>query len=88
MNFTSIEKNFPGGSDGKEFTCRRRPEFNLVMKILWRREWLLTPVFLTGEFHGQRSLEGYNLWGHRESDTTEVTEHARMQDSVIHCESE
>ena len=29
------------------------------------------PVFLPGEFHGQRSLEGYSLWGHKESDTTE-----------------
>ena len=27
---------------------------------LWRREWLPTPVFLPGEFHGQRSLAGYS----------------------------
>ena len=27
-------------------------------KIPWRREWLPTPVFLPGEFHGQRSLGG------------------------------
>ena len=26
----------------------------------WRREWLPTPVFLSGEFHGQRSLVGYS----------------------------
>ena len=32
------------------------------------------PVFLPGEFHGQRSLVGYSLWGHKESDTTEATE--------------
>ena len=25
-----------------------------------RREWQLTPVFLPGEFHGQRSLVGYS----------------------------
>ena len=25
-----------------------------------RREWLPTPVFLPGEFYGQRNLEGYN----------------------------
>ena len=25
----------------------------------WRREWLPTPVFLPGEFHGQRSLVSY-----------------------------
>jgi len=34
-------------------------------------EWLPTPVFLPGEFHGQRSLAGYSPWGHKESDTTE-----------------
>ena len=30
-----------------------------------------TPVFLPGQFHGQRSLVGYSPWGRRESDTTE-----------------
>ena len=30
-----------------------------------------TPVFLPGEFHGQRSLVGYSPWGHKESDMTE-----------------
>ena len=29
------------------------------------------PVFLPGEFHGQRSLAGYSPWDHKESDTTE-----------------
>ena len=28
------------------------------------------PVFLPGEFHGQRSLAGYGPWGRQESDTT------------------
>ena len=34
---------------------------------------MATPVFLPGEFHGQRSLEGYSepLWAHKESDRTE-----------------
>ena len=27
--------------------------------------------FLTGEFHGQRSLAGYSPWGHKGSDMTE-----------------
>jgi len=26
--------------------------------MLWRREWLPTPVFLPGEFYEQRSLAG------------------------------
>ena len=32
---------------------------------------MATPVVWPGEFHGQRSLEGYSPWGHKESDTTE-----------------
>ena len=31
-----------------------------VGKIPWRRKWQPTPVFLPGESHGQRSLEGYS----------------------------
>ena len=31
----------------------------------------LTPVFLPGEFHGQRSLVGYSLWGCKELDMTQ-----------------
>ena len=30
-----------------------------------------TPVFLPGEFHGERSLVGYSPWGHKELDVTE-----------------
>ena len=42
-----------------------------VGKIPWRRKWQPTPVLLSGESHGQRSLVGYSLWDHRESDTAE-----------------
>ena len=28
-----------------------------------KRKWLLTPVFLLGKSHGQRSLAGYSPWG-------------------------
>ena len=44
-----------------------------VGRIPWRRAWQPTPVVLPGESHGQRSLVGYSLWGHKESDTTEAT---------------
>ena len=37
----------------------------------WRRERLPTPVFLPGEFHGQRSLVGFSPWGCTESDMNE-----------------
>ena len=51
----------------------RRPEFNpWVRKIPWRMEWQPTPVFLLREFQGQRSLEGYSPWGHKELDMTEI----------------
>ena len=45
----------------KNLPAMQRPGFNpWVGKIPWRREWLPTPVFLPGEFHGQRSLMGYS----------------------------
>ena len=59
---------FLGVSDGKKKNCLqcRRPGFDLwVGRIPWRREWLLTPVFLPEEFLRQRSLAGYNPSGHK-----------------------
>ena len=34
-----------------------------VWKLPWRRVWLPTPVFLPGEFQGQRSLAGLQSMG-------------------------
>ena len=42
-----------------------------VKKVPWRRKWLPIPVFLPGDFHGQRSLVGYSPWGCKELDMTE-----------------
>ena len=39
------------------------------------RQQQSTPVFLPGEFHGQRSLAGYSPWGCKELDTTEGLTH-------------
>ena len=39
----------------------------------WRRKQQPTPVFLPRESQGRGSLVGCRLWGHIESDTTEVT---------------
>ena len=52
----------------KESTCQhRRPKrcgFDpWVRRILWRRKWQPTPVFLPRKSHGQRSLKGYSPWG-------------------------
>ena len=74
--YTRASPGFPGGSDGKESTCNvgKPARFDpWVRKIPWRREWQTTPVFLPGEFHGQRSLESYSSWGHKELNTTEAT---------------
>ena len=57
-----VVKNLPA--------MQERPEFDPWMgKIPWRREWPPTPVFLPGEFHGQRSLVGYGPWRHKESES-------------------
>ena len=50
----------------------RGPGFDpWVGKIPWRKEWQPIPVFLSGEFHGQRSWAGYNPWCCKELDMTE-----------------
>ena len=48
-------KNLPANAG----RCKRRGFNPWVGKIPWRRKWQPTPVFLPGEFHGQRSLVGY-----------------------------
>ena len=50
----------------------------------WRRKWQPTPVFLTGESQGRGSLLGCRLWGHTESDMTEVTQHSIAQHSIAY----
>ena len=57
---------FPGGASGEELDCqcrrRKRHGFSSwVGKIPWRQVWQPTPVFLSGESHGQRSLVSYSL---------------------------
>ena len=42
-----------------------------VRKNPWRRKWQPTPGFSPGKSHGQRSLEVYSPWGHKQSDMTE-----------------
>ena len=66
-------KGFPSVSAGKKSVCNAGdlgliPGFDpWVGKICWRREWLPTPVFWLGEFHGVYS----SPWGHKEWDMTE-----------------
>ena len=51
--------------------CRRLRFNPWVGKIPWGRESSLTPVFLPGDFNGQRILVGHSPWGCKESDMTE-----------------
>ena len=60
----SVVKNPPAsagdaGDSGSIPGSRRFP---------WRKKQQPTPVFLPGESHGQRSLEGYSPWGRRVGD--------------------
>ena len=74
--YYSVIMGFPGGASGKESACycRRHTRCGFDSwdgKIPWRRKWQPTPQLLPGKFHGQRSLEGYSPWGHKELDMTE-----------------
>ena len=71
IHLSSGHWRLPRWLSGKESACRCRR--HRVRKIRWRKKWQPTPVFLPGESHGQRSLVGYSPWGHKESDTSEVT---------------
>ena len=65
----------PGAVPSTVWRCAQPPgpEHNpWIGETLRRREWQPTPVFLRGEFHGQRSLAGYGPQGNEESDMTEV----------------
>ena len=66
---------FPCGSDGKESTCSMG-DLGYPLDLWIGRstgegngyplQWVPTPVFWPGEFHGL-----YGPWGRKESDTTE-----------------
>ena len=59
---------------GVEKSWTRLSDFTFTFTLMhWRRKWQPTPVFLPGESQGRGSLVGCRLWGHIESDTTEVT---------------
>ena len=64
----NVSLGFPGGTRDTESTCQcRRCGF-----LPWVGR---IPVFLPGQFHGQRGLSGYSPWSHKES--SDMTERAR-----------
>jgi len=66
MDYHTIVKT----SESQQYT-QKKFELKPYNIIPWRREWQPTPVFLPGEFHGQRSLAGYSPWICKELDMTE-----------------
>ena len=47
----------PGSSDGKDLPAIQETRVqSLGQKFPWRREWQFTPIFLPGEFNGQKSI--------------------------------
>ena len=62
---TYIHKGLPLWLSGEKPFCQcRKHRFHpWGGKIPWRREGLPTPVFLPGEFHGQRRLADCSPWG-------------------------
>ena len=78
---------FPGGTSGKEPSCqcrRHRDTGSIPGSGRSPGEGNGNPLQYSclENPHGQRSLEGYCLWGHKESDTTEATEHTRVTKSL------
>ena len=64
---------FPGGSVVKNPPANAG-DVGLIPalgRFHWRRIWHPTPVFLPGKSQGQRSLEDYGPWGHKEPNTTQ-----------------
>ena len=57
-----------------------------VPSLIWEdpleKEIATHSCILAWKFHGQRSLEGYSPWGHKESGTTKAAEH-----TCIHTQS-
>ena len=82
----SINKSFPGGTNGKESVCQHRRQKRRGFSP-WARKVSRTgkqhpaPVFLLGKFHGQKSLVGYSSWGHKELD---MTEHKYVYEIIKH----
>ena len=71
--------SFPGGSVVKNLPANAGDIDSIAgweRSSVGRRKLQAAPVFLPGKSHGQRSLAGYNPWGHKELDMTSDWTHA------------
>ena len=81
INHTDEMMSSPDGSDGKKSACNSG-DLSLIpgSRISPREEkWQPTPIFLSEEFHGQRSLVGYSPWSCTELYMTEQLIHPLMK---------
>ena len=80
---------FPTSASGKEPGCQCKRQkrcrffYPCVGKIPWRRARQPTPIFLSGELHGWRSLAGCSPQGHKELDITEHTHERKKEESEV-----
>ena len=79
LQYSNLENPISGGAwwaavNGvAKSPTRLSHSLSLFTFMHWRKKWQPTPVFMPGESPGWQSLVGCCLWGHTESDTTEVT---------------
>ena len=79
MQYSYLENPMDGGAwwaavHGVTRSETRLSDFTSLFTFMHRRgRWQPTQVFLPGESQGWGSLVCCHLWGHTESDTTEVT---------------
>ena len=66
------QKCFPGGSAVKNLPANAGDVGSISGLGRSFGEGNTTAIFLPGKSHGQRSLAGYSLWGHKELDMTEL----------------
>ena len=86
MGVYTSAHGLPSGVSGEEPICQcrrcKRHGFNpWVGKILWRRKWQPTALFLPGKSHRQKSLVGCSIWGLKCQAGLERTQH-RGSDSA------
>ena len=74
LQYSCLENPMDGGAwwAAVHWVAKSRTRLSDFTFMPQRRKWKPTPVFLPGESQGRGSLVGCCLWGHTESDTTEV----------------
>ena len=62
----TFNEGFPGGLVVKNSLAMQETQVqSLSPEDPWSMKWQATSVFLLGKSPGQRSLVGYNPWGHK-----------------------